>query len=114
MKLIHLINNSNQTWEISHGAGMFTYEIYDDKGKIVQQEFDMRYRNDVGYSAKLQSKEVYNNNGEENRSKEYYEFQINSPGTYYIKTKAEFRMKNKEKYVGFEIVSKEPSQITVE
>lgn len=101
----YLRNISNQNLEISYGAGLFTYEIYDSDGKIVQRKDGMLFKNDIGYVAEVKSKAEYRDNGEGQRSKEYYEFKINELGTYRLKTKAEFRIKNEEEYKGFEIIS---------
>jgi len=106
-------NNSKQKWDISHGAGMFTYEIYDSDGNLVEQDNDFLYRNDIGYLDELKPKTEYRNNGEEQRSKEYYEFKINKPGVYKIKTEAKFQVRNGEEIEEFYVSSGELNEFAV-
>lgn len=77
---------------MSHSAGIFTYEIYDEEGTLVSQNQKMLFRDDIGYIAKLEPNESYRQNGEEHRSKEYYQFIITNPGRYKVKAKAEFKV----------------------
>lgn len=106
-------NNSNQKWNISHGAGMFTYEIYDADGNLVKQNNDFLFRNDIGYLSELESKTEYRNNGEEQRSKEYYEFKIAKPGKYKVKTKVEFQVRNGDATEEFDLSSSEINEFEV-
>lgn len=97
-----LKNNTDHTLEFTHGADMFTYVIYDDEDVLVKQENRILVQNDIGYSVKLEANQSYKNNGEEHRSKEHYQFTLNTPGQYRMKAKAvyyvnhEGRMEKKE------------------
>ncbi|WP_168122418.1 hypothetical protein [Paenibacillus sp. HB172176] len=108
-----LKNNSNQKWNISHGAGMFTYEIYDGDGNLVKQDHNILYRDDIGYLDELKPKTEYRNNGEEHRSKEYYEFKIDKPGVYKIKTRAIFWVRNGEETDKFDLSSSNLNEFEV-
>lgn len=105
----YLKNNSNQKWNISHGSDMLTYEIYDNNGTVVRQDHGILFRNDIGYLRELEPETEYRNNGEDQRSKEYYEFKIDKPGKYTIKTTAQFQISNEE----FEISSVELNEFIV-
>ncbi|CAM3153348.1 hypothetical protein PASE110613_17880 [Paenibacillus sediminis] len=99
-------NNSVFSWEISHGSGMFTYEIFDKEGNAVKQENKILFRNDIGYVTKMKSNDIYRNNGIGQRSKEFYEFVIKKPGKYKVISKAEFQIKNEDKEIQEFITSK--------
>jgi len=88
----YLRNNSKQTMNISHGSGMFTYEVYDEDGNQIIPNSTILFQNDVGYSVKINSNEEYRNNGDGQRSIEYFQFLIQKPGNYKVKTNVEFRI----------------------
>lgn len=106
----YLKNNSKQEWNISYGADMFTYEIYDKDGNIVKQDYEMLFVNSIGYSSEIKPKTEYRDNGEDQRSKEYYEFNIDKPGKYTIMTTVKFRINDEE----FQITSEELNEFIVE
>jgi hypothetical protein len=85
---------------------MFTYEIYDSKGKSVLQENKLLFRNDIGYLHQLKPEILYKNNGHDQRSKEYYQFVIKEPGNYTVKSKAEFQLQSEDTNADFIIYSK--------
>lgn len=89
-------NKSDYTWKISHGAGMFIYQIYDKEGNLVPPNTGVLFRNDIGFLHELTPGEVYKKNGEEQRSKEYYEFKLIEPGKYKVKTIVHFEVDNGE------------------
>lgn len=95
MKLIHLKNNSKQTLNISHGSGMFTYEVYDEDGVKIFPNNSILFRNDIGYTVEIKSNAEYRDNGEGQRSDEYYQFVIQKPGTYKVKANVEFWVESK-------------------
>jgi len=101
----YIINKSKNSWQISHGAGMFTYEILDDVGNHIFQQDGILFTNDIGYLIKLKSGEMYRNNGEEHRSKKFYEFTINKAGNYKVRTTVKFGVKNEKTDPRQEIVS---------
>ena len=86
-------NNSKRTIEISHGSGMFTYEIYSEDGDRIFPNGTTLFINDIGYMVELKSGEEYRNNGEGQRSKEFYEFAIKEPGDYKVKMQVELWLK---------------------
>ncbi|GIP32140.1 hypothetical protein [Paenibacillus sp. J2TS4] len=92
----YLKNNSKHSWEISHGAGMFTYEIVDAEGNPLKRKSGMLFRNNIGFLTQLKPDEVLHINGEEHRSEEYYTFVIDKPGQYKVRTNVEFRIENKQ------------------
>jgi signal peptidase I len=98
-------NNSKRTVGISHGSGMFTYEIYTEDGDKIVPKNTTLVINDIGYMVELKSGEEYRNNGEGQRSKEYYEFVITVPGDYKVKMHVEFRMNNEGKQEQIKISS---------
>jgi hypothetical protein len=109
----YIKNKSKHKWDISHGADIFTYEIYDSDGNLVKQEYDMLFTNSIGYLSELKPKTEFRNNYEEHRSKEYYEFQIEKPGTYKVKTIATFRIENGDERVEFVLSSNELNEFIV-
>ncbi|MGN7382040.1 MULTISPECIES: hypothetical protein [unclassified Paenibacillus] len=92
----YLKNNSKHSWEISHGAGMFTYEIVDMEGNRVTRNTGLLIQNAIGYLTQLKPNEVLQNNGEEQRSEEYYTFVIDKPGRYKVRTNVEFRIEHNQ------------------
>ncbi|UJF35516.1 hypothetical protein [Paenibacillus hexagrammi] len=92
----YLRNNTSQSIEISFGAGLFTYKIFDEYGNVVPVSDQMLVVNDIGYDTSLGAGEVYRNNGEKQRSKEFYQFTIKKPGHYKVKAVAEFSVKDEE------------------
>lgn len=92
----YLKNNSKHSWEISLGAGMFTYEIVDMEGNPVKRESDMLFQNDIGYLVQIKPNEVYKDNGEEQRSEEFYTFVIDKPGRYKVRTNVEFQIEHNQ------------------
>jgi len=108
----YLKNKSNRTMNISHGSDMFTYEVYDEDGNPVPPNRTILYRNDVGYSMEIKPNEEYRNNGEGQRSIEYYQFLIQKPGNYEVKTNVEFwNMKEKNHQIN---ISSDLIKFTVE
>ncbi|TLS49806.1 hypothetical protein FE782_22625 [Paenibacillus antri] len=93
----YLKNKSKRTLEVSHGSGMFTYEIYNEDGDQILPNTTIFIRNDIGYMVELKADEEYRNNGEGQRSKEYYEFVIHEPGYYKVKMHVEFSINNEGK-----------------
>lgn len=100
-----LKNNTDHTLEITHGADIFTYEIYDNEDVLVEQENLILVQNDIGYNVKLEANQSYKNNGEGHRSKEYYQFILNTPGQYRLKAKAVFYVNHEGKMEQKEIKS---------
>jgi hypothetical protein len=109
----YLKNNSKYKWGINHGSGMFTYEIFDSEGNPVRQENNILFRNDVGYLHEIKPKDIYRNNGQDQRSKEYYEFVIDKPGNYTVKSKAEFWIQNEENKKAELIIYSDPFEFIV-
>ncbi|KAA8787555.1 hypothetical protein EC604_27355 [Paenibacillus amylolyticus] len=105
----YLNNSSNKTVEISHGSGMFSYEIYNEAGERILPKATMLLEHAIGYQVELRTGEEYRNNGQDQRSKEYYEFVIHQPGNYKVKTNVEFMMNNdgKQKKISLSSESKE-------
>ncbi|MDP9701576.1 hypothetical protein J2T16_004518 [Paenibacillus intestini] len=89
-----LKNSSKNTVEISHGSGMFSYEIYNEAGERILPDETVLLEHAIGYQVELQPGEEYRNNGQDQRSKEYYEFVIHQPGNYKVKTHVEFMLNN--------------------
>lgn len=101
----YLKNTSKYSWKITHGAGLFTYELYDMNGDNVPSESKMRFQNDIGLLNEINSNEAYRNNYGEHRSREFFEFVIHEPGQYRVKAKAEFTISHEQKDYEFEIFS---------
>lgn len=108
-----LSNLSGNTLSITHGASLFTYELEDASGASVKPQIDFLFRNDIGYSAEIKPDESYRDNGEEHRSKEYYEFVLTEPGEYSVRAKAHFHVEGSDgKRVEIELFS-EPVPVVV-
>lgn len=105
----YLKNSSKKTVEISHGSGMFSYEIYNEAGERILPDATVLLEHAIGYQVEIRPGEEYRNNGQDQRSKEYYEFVIQQPGNYKVKTHVEFMMNNdgKQKKISLSSESKE-------
>lgn len=99
-----LINNSNSSWEVEHGADMITYDVYDMKGELVLQDVKERSVNAIGIRVTLQPNDSYSYDGEEHVSPKYNELALQA-GSYEIVSKAKFRIKHDGKEFDFEIES---------
>lgn len=99
-----LINNSDSSWEIEHGADMFTYDVYKINGERVLQGVGLRVVNDIGFMMSLKPDETYSNDGEGHVHPKNNEFTLPA-GNYEFVSKAEFRIKHGDKYYEFEIKS---------
>ncbi|WP_145328574.1 hypothetical protein [Paenibacillus xylanexedens] len=105
----YLKNSSKKAVEISHGSGMFSYEIYNEAGERILPNATVLLEHAIGYQVEIGPGEEYRNNGQEQRSKEYYELVIQQPGNYKVKTHVEFMMNNddKQKKISLSSESKE-------
>ncbi|WP_342554839.1 hypothetical protein [Paenibacillus sp. FSL R7-0652] len=105
----YLKNSSMRTVEISHGSGMFSYEIYNEAGEKILPNATVLLEHAIGYQVEIGPGEEYRNNGQDQRSKGYYEFVIDQPGNYKVKTHVEFTMNNdgKQKKISLSSESKE-------
>jgi hypothetical protein len=99
-----LINNSDSSWEVEHGADMFTYVVYNINGERVLQDVGLRVVNDIGFMMSLKPDETYSNDGEGHVHPKNNEFTLQA-GNYEVISKAEFRIKHGNKYYEFEIDS---------
>ncbi|WP_201004820.1 hypothetical protein [Paenibacillus glycanilyticus] len=106
-----LINNSKSSWDMEHGAGMFTYEVYDRKGKLIQQDVKERFVNAIGYATTLNPNDSYSYDEGEHVFPKYNELSLQE-GRYEIISKAKFRIKKEGKDFEFEVESK-PFKIDV-
>ncbi|QGQ95282.1 hypothetical protein EHS13_10460 [Paenibacillus psychroresistens] len=59
-----MVNDSGRSWEISHGADMFNYIIYDKNGEVVLQDSELRMVNAIGIMKLLKANEAYVYDGE--------------------------------------------------
>lgn len=108
-----LTNTSRRAWKISHGADMFTYEIIDSEGSVVYPENGIMFINSIGYGHTLQPKATYRNNGDEQRSKAYYEYIIKEPGTYTVRSKVQFQVESNGDRSEFITLESEPKHFVV-
>lgn len=108
-----LINTSNHDWDIFHGAGMFTYAIYDDQGELVPRNEKMIAVNDIGIGTTLKPNSKYNYDGQGHVSTKLYELKVNKRGQYEIICQAEFSINYNDKVYEFQIQS-DPQAIKVQ
>lgn len=114
-----LVNHSDSSWELEHGADMFTYDVYDSNGNRVSQSVEplmvegniVRMVNSIGFMKSLQPMEQYSNDGEGHVYPKNNEY-ILPAGNYTIVSKAKFRIKHDGTGYEFEIES-EPLSIKV-
>ncbi|MFC5987784.1 hypothetical protein [Marinicrinis lubricantis] len=86
-----LKNNTNAPIRISYGANLFTYQIMDQEGKPIEQDAEILLAvNDIGFETELEPGTAFRYNGEDHRSKAYYEFTMSEPGTYRVRATATF------------------------
>ncbi|NGM83481.1 hypothetical protein G5B47_13750 [Paenibacillus sp. 7124] len=107
-----LINTSNTVWSIFHGADIFTYAIYDNKGELIPRHEDTIAVNDIGISTTLKPNSKYKYDGQEHVSTKLYKLTVNKPGEYKIIGQAEFNINYNNKDYEFQIKS-EPQEIIV-
>ena len=105
-------NASKKSWDLSFGAGLFTYELYDKSGNIVKTDAEMLFWNNIGFSTNIGPSEVYRNNGEEHRSREFYQYTIQNPGIYKVRTTGDFNVVDKDESYKF-VISSEFYEIEV-
>lgn len=108
-----LVNLSDRDWEISHGAAMFTYSVFNDNGEPVPREDRIIAVNDIGLGTTLQPNKKYRYDGEGHVSVKLYELTIKNPGSYRIVGQAEFRIVDDNKSYELGIKS-DPQDIVVE
>lgn len=99
-----LVNNSNSSWEVEHGADMFTYDVYDIEGELVLQDVKQRTVNGIGFRITLKPNDSYSYDGEEHVFPKYNELTLQA-GSYEIVSKAKFRVKYGGKNYDFGIKS---------
>lgn len=99
-----LVNNSNRSWEIRHGAGMFTYDVYYMNDELVLQDIKQRMVNDVGMFKVLKPKENYMNDGEGQVFPKYNVLTLHA-GSYKIVSKVNFNIRHGGKDFKIEIES---------
>lgn len=90
---------------------MFTYEIYDMEGKLVQQDAKQRVVDAIGFETTLNPNDSYTYDEGEHVSPQYNELLLQE-GSYEIISKAKFRIKKDGKEMEFEMKSK-PIKINV-
>jgi hypothetical protein len=105
-----LVNNSDSSWEVEHGADMFTYLVYHN-GEPVLQDVKLRVVNAIGFMMSLKPDETYSYDGEGHVNPKNNEFTLQA-GNYEVVSKAKFRIKHVDKYYEFEIES-QPLKIKV-
>ncbi|MCZ6911107.1 MAG: hypothetical protein O7C56_09720 [Rickettsia endosymbiont of Ixodes persulcatus] len=101
-----LINTSNKSWNISHGADMFTYSLYNDDEELVPRKEKMIAVNDIGIGTILKPNSKYNYDGEDHVSVKLYELTVKEPGEYKIVGEAKFRINYNNRVYEFLIKSK--------
>lgn len=84
---------------------MFTYEVYDENGKVVLQDVKERIVNGIGFGVTLQPNDSYKYDGGEHVFPKYNEFTLKA-GSYEIVSKAKFRVVHEGKRLDFVIESK--------
>ncbi len=84
---------------------MFTYEVYDTKGKLVHQDVKERFVDSIGYVTTLKPKGLYSYDEGEHVSPKYNELLLKK-GSYEVISKAKFRINKDGKEFDFEIKSK--------
>jgi hypothetical protein len=99
-----LINNSNTSWEITHGAGMFTYDVYDMNDELVLQDIELRMVNAIGIVKILKPNENYMYDGEGQVHPKFNELTLHT-GSYKVVSKANFKIKQGGKDFDIEIES---------
>ncbi|SFE60638.1 hypothetical protein SAMN05216378_3702 [Paenibacillus catalpae] len=90
---------------------MFTYEVYDMKGKLVQQDVKERFVDAIGYITTIDPNDSYSYDEGEHVSPKYNELLLHE-GSYKVISKAKFSIKKDGKDFVFEIKSK-PLKIDV-
>lgn len=99
-----LVNNSNSTWEIRHGAGMLTYDVYNMNDELVLQDIELRMVNDIGIVKILKPNENYMYDGEGQVHPKYNKLTLHA-GSFKIVSKANFIIRHDGKDFKIEIES---------
>lgn len=97
-----LVNNSKRTWELQHGADMFTYDVYNRKGKLVLH--DIVRIDAIGIVGTLKPNEGYSYDGEGHVHPKMNELTLQA-GSFEIVSIAKFRIKHDGKVFDFDIES---------
>lgn len=99
-----LINNSDTSWNMEHGADMFTYEVTDGNGEPVLQPVKHGVVNGIGIGTVLKPEVSYSYNGEGHVQPRMDELTLQA-GSYTIVSKAKFTINYEGKRYEFEIES---------
>lgn len=99
-----LVNNSDSSWEVEHGAAMFTYVVYQVNGEPILQDAVLRSVDDIGMIKFLKPDETYSNDGEGHVNPKNNEFTLQT-GSYEVVSKAKFTIRHGGKKYEFEIES---------
>lgn len=100
----NLVNNSDTSWNMEHGADMFAYEIKDGDGEPVLQPVKHRVVNGIGIGTALKPDASYSYNGEGHVEPRMDELTLQA-GTYTIVSKATFTINYEGKRYEFEVES---------
>jgi hypothetical protein len=107
-----LVNNSNQSWEIQHGADMFTYDVYDMNGDLVLQDITQVIEGvEIVHTFKPKDIYSYDKTEFENNYK-FNEITLYIARSYKVVAKAKFNIKHSGKNMEFEVISP-PLKITL-
>ncbi|CAH1224398.1 hypothetical protein PAECIP111893_05115 [Paenibacillus plantiphilus] len=100
----NLVNNSDTSWNVEHGADMFTYEVTDGNGEPVLQPVKHRVVNGIGIGTALKPDMSYSYNGEGHVQPRMDELIVQA-GSYSIVSKAKFTINYEDKRYEFEVES---------
>ncbi|MDI4649734.1 hypothetical protein [Cohnella hashimotonis] len=105
-----ITNGSRKEWSISHGVDVFTFEIRNREGQLVEQKGTVVVIS-LGISSKLVPKKPYSYT--DDHSEQFRRLSISKPGHYFITAKANFRIEEKDTQRDISLTSK-PKEIIIE
>ncbi|MBD3922957.1 hypothetical protein H8B09_29890 [Paenibacillus sp. PR3] len=106
-----ITNESNKSWDISHGVDLFTFAIKDENGQLVNQK-DTVLVIALGIASTILPDKPYSY--VDPNSDRFRMLTLSEPGHYSITAKAKFRIKDNDDTYKDMIVTSEPKEIVIE
>ncbi|MFD2330904.1 hypothetical protein ACFSR7_16760 [Cohnella sp. GCM10020058] len=106
----YLTNNSRKKLDITHGVNVFTFDIKNADGQLVEQKGIVVVFG-ISILSKLPPKKPYSYM--DTSSEQFRRLSVSKPGHYFITAKAQFRIEEKDTHRDINLTSK-PKEIIIE
>lgn len=106
-----LRNKGTGTIQLEHGVNMFTYTLFDEKGKAIDHGTENSIVNGIGISTSIKSGGSYSYDGGEYVPSPQNVLELKTPGTYTLVVRAKFRAQIDGQWQDIELTSA-PASLT--